>query len=358
MAIFVQPLPQTEASDIKSRHKRDITRIFMRPRKNEKRSERIVKQYNKPLMPQINNKPVYKETSKSISSRSVNTLPQQGIRPLQHQLKNFLNLPRRLRNKRDIKGEYDLIEEERQQMDLTLPEIIQYMPETLDPNFKRGPCQLGQPCINSRIPNNSNVMFPTLKLSEDNESSYAALNTSGDSLNVEEKESDNAIKNVLSKRNAAIYGSVGGCPLVFPSDNSTPSPSYSYEPLNQPFGPYGLDPVPQQYVSAAPKHYGNKLPLERSGYGYSKSQALNNAQMDQIIAEIVNKHADFIEASSYHGGALVDPVNKQEHQTKSLLKNLAGGYIHNRLGDGESTRPLGNMPYYQGGNALPPLVAY
>uniref|UniRef100_A0A1A9WC49 Uncharacterized protein n=1 Tax=Glossina brevipalpis TaxID=37001 RepID=A0A1A9WC49_9MUSC len=54
-------------------------------------------------------------------------------------LRNFLRLP----SKRDIKGEYDLIEQERDQQNLHLPEIIQYMPETLNPNFKRGHC----PCL-------------------------------------------------------------------------------------------------------------------------------------------------------------------------------------------------------------------
>uniref|UniRef100_A0A1A9Z4S2 Uncharacterized protein n=1 Tax=Glossina pallidipes TaxID=7398 RepID=A0A1A9Z4S2_GLOPL len=59
----------------------------------------------------------------------------QSLGPLEN-LRNFLHLP----SKRDIKGEYDLIEKERAQQDLHLPEIIQYMPETLNPNFKRAHC--------------------------------------------------------------------------------------------------------------------------------------------------------------------------------------------------------------------------
>lgn len=350
MAIFLKPLHQTETKDMKSRHKRDITRIFMRPRKNEKRSERIVKQYNKPLMADVNNKAFNAKTSKSITSRSVNSSQPQVVRPLHQQLKNFLNLSRRLRNKRDIKGEYDLIEEEHQQMDLTLPEIIQYMPETLQPNFQRGPCQFGQSCINTKLPNKSTATSPIQNISEDENSAFDSSNIDSENLNLEEVEeneyeSDNAINTLVTKRNAAVYRGVGGCPLVYPSDNPTPSPNYSFEPLSN---PCGLDPVPQQYVAAP-------YTKERSIYGYPNSQPINNAQMDQIIAEIVNKHADFIDATSYHGGALVKPLNEQEYQTKSLLKNLAGGYIHSRFGGGKT---LSKQPYYQSINTLPPLVAY
>ncbi|XP_055842623.1 uncharacterized protein LOC129909574 [Episyrphus balteatus] len=52
--------------------------------------------------------------------------------------------------KRDIKGEYDLLQREQSEMDLTIPEIIQYMPETMMPNFKRGKCNIGcKNCIHN-----------------------------------------------------------------------------------------------------------------------------------------------------------------------------------------------------------------
>ncbi|KAI9582219.1 uncharacterized protein LOC119637228 [Glossina fuscipes] len=79
----------------------------------------------------------------------------QSLGPLEN-LRNFLHLP----SKRDIKGEYDLIEKERDQQDLHLPEIIQYMPETLNPNFKRAHCTNAKQEHNKRNlnPANANTM--------------------------------------------------------------------------------------------------------------------------------------------------------------------------------------------------------
>ncbi|XP_065363575.1 uncharacterized protein Cp7Fb [Calliphora vicina] len=363
MAIFLEPLKQTQLGASKTRNKRDISRIFMRPRKNEKRSDRVVKQYNKRLKDQPSNKAFLAETPKPIRSRSIAAAaPPTNVRPLQ-QLTSFLTLPR-FRNKRDIKGEYDLIEKEREQMDLTLPEIIQYMPETLDPNFKRNQCHFGQRC---QLPDltESTTTTTTTTTSTASETttttSTDSIDTTQETLSVtdapnneedvqqeveEEHETalDNSISSTHTKRNAADYGGAGGgggCPLVFNSYNPTPSPGYTFEPLTsfeaipRPFAtannPYGADPVPQQYVGAPHNPYASTIldssPLVGAAYPNPSVQPVSNAQLDQIISEIVNRHTDFIEASSHRGGAYTDPVGVQEQQAKSFLKNLMGGWF-------------------------------
>lgn len=102
------------------------------------------------LLPNFNAKFLQKKPKlmKMLSKTSTTARPRSTVRSKQkarqklqsfgtlENLRNFLHLP----SKRDIKGEYDLIEKERDQQDLHLPEIIQYMPETLNPNFKRAHC--------------------------------------------------------------------------------------------------------------------------------------------------------------------------------------------------------------------------
>ncbi|KAI8128278.1 hypothetical protein CVS40_2420 [Lucilia cuprina] len=365
MAIFLEPLNESETGATKSRNKRDISRIFMRPRKNEKRSDRVVKQYNKRLKEPVSNKAFYAETRKPIRSRSIAAAaPARNRRPLQ-QLTSFLTLPR-FRNRRDIKGEYDLIEKEREEMDLTLPEIIQYMPETLDPNFKRNQCHFGcklpdltestttTTMTTSSTTSTSETTTMTSTESEDNkqetlgvtEPNNAAVEEEGEEEEGQEKDLDNSIASTHTKRNAADYGG-GGCPLVFNGYNPTPNPGYTFEPLTsfeaipRPFStandPYGFDPVPQQYVGAPHNPYApavlDTAPLVGAQYPTPNVQPISNAQLDQIIAEIINKHSDFIEASSHRGGAYVDPLGEQEQQAKDFFKNLMSGNWNGWLGD-------------------------
>lgn len=360
MAIFLEPLKQaTFTGATKSRNKRDISRIFMRPRKNQKRSDRVVKQYNKRLTDRVSNKAFYGETAKPIRSRSIPTPKKIGKRPLQ-KFAGFLNLPR-FRNKRDIKGEYDLIEKEREQMDLTLPEIIQYMPETLDPNFKRNKCNFGEQCQKSDFTETTTKTASTLTpsttdetstttISENNEDKKETLMNNEDNRELEEgvategvtqEDQDNTIS-THKKRNAADYGggASGGCPVVFSSPNPTQNSQYTFEPLNnyeampRPFvsaqNPYGSDPVPQQYVGAphnpyVPAGLYEQTPMVGAAYSNQNNQQLSNAQLDKIITDIVNKHAAFIEASSHRHGAMVDTTKGHEHFLKNLWNMPAYG---------------------------------
>lgn len=351
MAIFMEPLKQTNKGPFKSRKRRDISRIFMKPRMNEKRSDRVVKKYNKHLKDLSNNKSDFVETQKPTRSRQIAAQKPAGVRPLQR-LSNFLNLPN-LRKRRDIKGEYDLIEKEREQMDLTLPEIIQYMPETLDPNFKRNQCYFRNCCQQPDLRESMTITTPSSDKTTTMSAITSAVNNSKafnftDAKNAneeeehkqvdeEEKDSDNSISSSHTKRNAAE--NAGGCrPLLLESYKPTPNPDLTYKtPTNVEAIPTPLstvnDPVPQQYVGATHNPYAPSIhendPLLGTPYAKPKFQPVSNAQLDKIIAEIVRKHSDFIEASSHPGGALVDPTEDQKEQTKALLKKLLGGHLKN-----------------------------
>ncbi|KAM7347483.1 chorion protein b at 7F [Cochliomyia hominivorax] len=378
MAIFLEPIKQAALSGVtksKTRNKRDISRIFMKPRKNTKRSERVVKQYSKRLTDPAssNKKPVLRDIRKPIKSRPIKPAVPAGMRPLK-QLKGFLTMPR-FRNRRDIKGEYDLIEKEREQMDLTLPEIIQYMPETLDPNFKRNQCHFGEQCqtteltetttkttttVTSSSTTGETTVMTTCTANENkDENDQKSLKVTGENKEEEEDLPDNTISS-HTKRNAADYANEGGCPLAANVRNPTPNDGYTFEPLPSsyadiprpfvsPNNPYGSDPVPQEYVGAPHNPYmptvlfdptplvGAAYPNPNAGTAYPNNpsvQQLSNAQLDRILADIINRHADFIQASSHQGGGslVLNPRGIHEQQAK-LYKNLMGGNLYGWFGD-------------------------
>ncbi|XP_023309534.2 uncharacterized protein LOC111691122 isoform X2 [Lucilia cuprina] len=318
MAIFLEPLNESETGATKSRNKRDISRIFMRPRKNEKRSDRVVKQYNKRLKEPVSNKAFYAETRKPIRSRSIAAaVPARNRRPLQ-QLTSFLTLPR-FRNRRDIKESTTTTTTTTSSTTSTSETTTMTSTESEDNK---------QETLGVTEPNNP------------------AVEEEGEKEEGQEKDLDNSITSTHTKRNAADYGG-GGCPLVFNGYNPTPNPGYTFEPLTsfeaipRPFStandPYGFDPVPQQYVGAPHNPYApavlDNAPLVGAQYPTPNVQPISNAQLDQIIAEIINKHSDFIEASSHRGGAYMDPLGEQEQQAKDFFKNLMSGNWNGWLGD-------------------------
>lgn len=367
LAIFLQPLDQTQNMAKKFRNKRDISRIFLRGgfKNNQvKRQDRLVKQYNKRLQSRAENANFFSKTPLPPKKKETPI----NRRPFE-KLRNFL-VPPRLRGKRDIKGEYDLIEKEREQLDLTLPEIIQYMPETLNPNFKRGPCQFSHLC----------------ELQEQQEQ-LPAMEANGAPLkekveeqtleNIEDKSNDstgemseNAISSSHKKRNANDYG----CGL---NDNSynhqmpmpTHNPGYSFQhqappivhpnhdarprPFTVTANSYGIDPAPQQYVGAPQPSLNNNAPIVGAAYNPHHGQHPSNAQLDQIIADIVNRHSDFIEASTHPGGSLVDATKDQEYQTKSLLKNLWDGHWQKWFADEPLDNSHSYMPNYRAPASAP-----
>lgn len=127
------------------RRKRDLQRTLFGPRKLAKeRQGRFMKLYHKNL----SDRPHRLFDLEGLSNRQRQpqrqSEPKKAKRKVQRKAKKTRYTHKRSRLvRRDIKGEYELLEKEREQMDLTLPEIIQFMPETLQPDFKRGQCYFG-----------------------------------------------------------------------------------------------------------------------------------------------------------------------------------------------------------------------
>ncbi|XP_067639847.1 uncharacterized protein Cp7Fb [Eurosta solidaginis] len=133
------------------RRKRDLEHAFLRPRKflNRRRPSRFVKLYRKDLAD------APKTPQRLFDLESLINKQKRHHQQQQHQQQPIMRKTKRKAKKtpyaqqrsrlvkREIKGEYDLLEKEREQLDLTLPEIIQFMPETLQPDFKRGQCYYG-----------------------------------------------------------------------------------------------------------------------------------------------------------------------------------------------------------------------
>ncbi|XP_053947604.1 uncharacterized protein LOC128856332 [Anastrepha ludens] len=127
------------AGAVNTRRKRDLQHTLFRPRKlTSERSGRFVKLYHKNL----SEKPHRLFNFEGPANKRQHS--QQIPKKMKRKAKKTHYTHQRSRLvKRDIKGEYEMLEKEREQMDLTLPEIIQFMPETLQPNFKRGQCYFG-----------------------------------------------------------------------------------------------------------------------------------------------------------------------------------------------------------------------
>lgn len=394
-----ESLPQ-----LKSRRRRDLSKFFGFKRKSqsEKRPERLVKQYNKRLP--IDDNAVEKTTPTAVPKieqnfKTFNAFPKlpSGKGPFAKFREVFL--AHSLRNKRDIKGEYDLLEREREQLDLTLPEIIQFMPE-------RGQCQFAN-CRRHRQQLQEQMdREDLLQRFESNKVSTETTDGLGDSMNIEasgdhsdddngsddnsdntsnDDNSDNEIHSASSthrKRNAVNYGCSNFQHFSSPTPPSDGFYIQSYDSgsdvIPRSFAvannPYGPDPTPQQYEGAAPvypisySYPGRSYVMTRSldddvqvmeepiynNQPFARGGHYPNSQLDQVIADIVSQHVAFIESSAGgRGGTLVDPPVLQDHETKSFLKLLAEGRFHKLFGDEDRTYTFAPLDYPH----LPPLYS-
>ncbi|XP_050330795.1 uncharacterized protein LOC126759743 [Bactrocera neohumeralis] len=131
-----------EVGAVNIRRKRDLHRTLFGSRKATKeRPSRFVKLYHKNLSETPRRLFDFEERSNRQQRRQQQSTPKKPKRKAKKP--RYTHQQRSRLVKRDIKGEYELLEKEREQMDLTLPEIIQFMPETLQPDFKRGQCYFG-----------------------------------------------------------------------------------------------------------------------------------------------------------------------------------------------------------------------
>ncbi|XP_034119010.1 uncharacterized protein LOC117578018 [Drosophila albomicans] len=232
------------------------------------------------------------------------------------------------RRKRDIKGEYDLLEQERAKMDLTAPEIIQFMPETLNPNFKRGQCHTGGGCCGA-------ITASAPPPPETTETEARIRVSSTEQPNNEESEAEQAetdveqpslVNSIPAKRSALSY---------YP-EHQIPSPlagsynEYKFVDDSQLRSLLSTTSVPDPLEqSSTPLQFAGDLEaIHRRGIGSGYPvEHVADTQLDSIISGIVYQHPDYANPQSHYGGSLVDPEPVQKKQTTDFLKKLIDGRL-------------------------------
>ncbi|XP_016922985.2 uncharacterized protein Cp7Fb isoform X1 [Drosophila suzukii] len=288
-----------------------IRRRLMRQQQLQERPPRYVKLYHKDLTPAQQKQhlklfgliPVESEQPVAASPKSKRktkkTQPSWIVRRLK---------------KRDIKGEYDLLEQERSQIDLTAPEIIQFMPETLNPDFKPGQCHMGCGAMTAAAP-------PSEEPKDDQPPTEQ-----GQTEHTEQPDQSNSIP---SKRSAFGY-----YPLQIPSPLSRQD-DYRFVDDSQLRSLLSTTSVPDpQEYSSTPLQFAGDLesvtrrsygaPLLGLGSGYPVEH-VSDSQLDSIISGIVYNHPSYNHYSTE--GSLVDPEPDQRQQTTDFLKKLIDGRL-------------------------------
>lgn len=236
--------------------------------------------------------------------------------------KRWLGLGRRM-SKRDIKGEYDLLEQERAKIDLTAPEIIQFMPETLNPDFKPGPCQMSCGAITATAPpDDANVSGGSTEQPAEQQS--------------ESPEGPSLLNSIPTKRAALGYYPQQQIPsplsgiykeYKFVDDSQLRallSTTSVPDPLEQ-------NSTPLQFAGDLESVSRRNYPAPRvlaagAGSGYPVEHVADT-QLDSIISGIVYQHPEYVDPDSQYGGTLVDPEPVQKKQTTDFLKKLIDGRL-------------------------------
>lgn len=237
--------------------------------------------------------------------------------------KRWLGLGRRL-TKRDIKGEYDLLEQDRAKIDLTAPEIIQFMPETLNPDFKRGPCHMSCGAITATAPPEDASGGSTEQTAE--QQSELPESTDGPTL----------LNSIPTKRAALGYYPQQQIPsplsgiykeYKFVDDSQLRtllSTTSVPDPLEQ-------NSTPLQFAgdleSVSRRNYRAPRVLAADVGGGYPVEHVADTQLDSIISGIVYQHPEYVDPGSQYGGTLVDPEPVQKKQTTDFLKKLIDGRL-------------------------------
>ncbi|KAH8416457.1 hypothetical protein KR222_004825 [Zaprionus bogoriensis] len=286
------------------------------------------------LLPQLEEMPKAKRKSKKAPAQS-STLGKRWLG----------GLGRRM-SKRDIKGEYDLLEQERAKIDLTAPEIIQFMPETLDPGFKRGPCPMSCGAITATAP-------PATASGHDADAGIVPSDSGNDSTEqpeqlelqpdqAEQPEAPTIANSIPAKRAALGYyppqqipspliplsGAYNEYKFVDDSQLRTLLSTTSVpDPLEQNSTPLqfagDLESVSRRNY-AAPAVLGGGTGGGSGGYPV---EHVADTQLDSIISGIVYQHPEYVDPNSQYGGTLVDPEPVQKKQTTDFLKKLIDGRL-------------------------------
>ncbi|XP_017965580.1 uncharacterized protein LOC108657471 [Drosophila navojoa] len=322
-----------------SSHGSLLRKRIMRQQQLQERPVRYVKLYHKDLTPQQQQKmrifglvPAQEHTPAKIKRKTKKTSAQS----VGHG-KRWLGLGRHL-VKRDIKGEYDLLERDRANIDLTAPEIIQYMPETLNPSFKRGQCHMGCGAITASGPGDAAAEAPqfssTGSTGSTEQPELSERNTEQPDVSEQSEmpPPPSLVNTIPAKRSALSYfpqqipsplsGSYNEYRFVDDSQLKTLLSTTSVpDPLEQ-------SSTPLQFAgdlqSISPRTYAP--PVLGIADGYPVEHVANN-QLDSIISGIVYKHPEYVDTGSQYGGVLVDPEPEQRKQTTEFLKKLFDGRL-------------------------------
>ncbi|XP_064537074.1 uncharacterized protein Cp7Fb isoform X1 [Drosophila montana] len=341
------PITNDNANGNAIRRRRDLRthgslmrKRLMRQQLLQERPARYVKLYHKDLSAQQQQKmrmlglvPVQEMTS-SKTKRKSKKAPAQS--------KRWPGLGRHL-SKRDIKGEYDLLEQERANADLTAPEIIQFMPETLNPSFKRGQCHMSCGAITATAPpatTDEAQHFSSTGGTEQLEQPEQPDQRQQQEQQEQPEQADqqelppppSLVNSIPAKRAALSY-----YPQQIPSpltgiynDYRFVDDSHLRSLLSTTSVPDPLEQssTPLQFAgdlqSISPRTYST--PVLGIGGGYPVEHVAHN-QLDSIISGLVYQHPDYVDNNSHYGGTLVDPEPEQKKQTTDFLKKLIDGRL-------------------------------
>ncbi|KAH8235496.1 hypothetical protein KR032_001676 [Drosophila birchii] len=304
-----------------------LRRRLMRQQQLQERPPRFVKLYHKDLSAQQQKKlslfgllAVESPTAAIKSKRKTKKAPP-----------TWVGAGRRLR-KRDIKGEFDLIEQERSQIDLTAPEIIQFMPETLNPDFKPGQCQMGCGAMTALAPppdpqSGPEPAGPTEVPREE---------TTPTEVPLEEQ-----LPNSIPAKRAAPFSYYPvlqiPSPLLHPDGRETDYKFVDDSHLRTLLSTTSV-PDPLEHNSTPLQFAGDLEAVTRRSYGGSPLLGLgsgggypvehvSDSQLDHIISGIVYSHPGYSYTATERGGSLVDPEPVQKQQTTDFLKKLIDGRL-------------------------------
>ncbi|XP_017017369.1 uncharacterized protein Cp7Fb isoform X1 [Drosophila kikkawai] len=304
-----------------------LRRRLMRQQQLQDRPPRYVKLYHKDLAAQQQKKlgllgllAVESPTADIKSKRKTKKVPP-----------TWTGLGHRLR-KRDIKGEFDLIEQERSQIDLTAPEIVQFMPEALSPDFKPGQCHMGCGAMTAHAPPPDPQPYPEPAVPKE----MPVEETTPTEAPLEEQQ-----PNSIPAKRAAAFGYYPlvqiPSPLLPPERHETGYKFVDDSQLRTLLSTTSV-PDPLEHSSTPLQFAGDLEAVTRRSYGGSLLQGLglgggypvehvSDSQLDSIISGIVYNHPGYSYSSTEGGGSLVDPEPVQKQQTTDFLKKLIDGRL-------------------------------
>ncbi|XP_026846243.1 uncharacterized protein LOC6598176 isoform X1 [Drosophila persimilis] len=293
-----------------------IRRRLMRQQQLQERPPRYVKLYHKDLAAQQQQQQQKLKLFGLMPAESHEPSPKTK-RKTKKSPAGWLGLGRRLA-KRDIKGEFDLLERERAQIDLTAPEIIQFMPETLNPNFQPGQCHMGCGAITAVGPPPPQPLPP-------------ATEEAGKEFDPTEDQTELPVTTEQQNTIPAKRAALGYYPLQIPSPLGLPLDDYKYVDDSQLRSLLSTTSVPDplEQGSTPLQFAGDLESVTRRGYtsallgsgGGYPVQHVSDSQLDRLISEIVYPHPHYLESSTHY------PEPHQKRQTTDFLKKLIDGRL-------------------------------